>query len=159
VDVLIRQAHPGRLAPPHRTVAQKIREAELYKEGEGIPWAVVADSLDGRVHNLYGRMADPTYIIDRDGVVAFQQLWTHVPTLERALEALLHWKGRGVATYRNGVDARPHGLRAFTRSGQRALLRGAPQSYVDLVLAMAPLLVPVAVGAYALGRMVRRRGA
>jgi hypothetical protein len=155
VDVMIRQAHPGPEVPPYASDAQKLGDAVEYKKREGIPWTVLVDDLDGTVHRQYGGMADPTYLIDRDGRVAFYNMWTHAPTLHRAIEALFVQGGRGVTL--GGVDRRPH-LLAAVANGWRGIERGLPDSYTDLEKAApgtgaaiwigskaAPLLAPVAL--------------
>ncbi len=81
VDVLIRQAHPGPDVPPYKSFNQKMYDAHRYKQDDGIPWTVLADDLQGTVHQVYGGLADPTYLIDADGRVAYYDMWTHAPTL------------------------------------------------------------------------------
>jgi len=106
-----------------------MRDAELYKRDEAIPWEVVVDDLDGTVHQVYGALADPTYLIDDDGRVAYYNMWTHAPTLHMAVEGLLDQDERGVV--RSGRDRTPHFLPAMTM-GWRALRRGLPQSLIDI---------------------------
>lgn len=155
VDVLVRQAHPGPGVPPYASDLQKLEDAVAYKRDEGVPWTVLADDLDGSIHRQYGGLADPTYLIDRDGRVAFYNMWTHVPTLHRAIEGLFVQGGRGVVL--GGTDRRPH-LLAGIAGGWRALERGLPQSYTDLEAAAPgsatalwlgakarPLLAPIAL--------------
>jgi hypothetical protein len=136
VDVLIRQAHPGPGVPPYASDADKRADAERFQRDERIAYDVLADDLAGTVHQVYGGLADPTYLIGTDGRVAFYNMWTHGPTLHRALEALLAEGGTGVVrTVRDdGIDHVPHALAALT-DGWRGLRRGAPQSVIDLELA------------------------
>jgi len=129
VEVIVRQGHPGPDVPPYESFEQKLRDAYRYKELESIPWTVLVDDLQGTVHQTYGSLADPTYLIDNDGRVAYYNIWTHAPTLYRALSALLAQDGRGVVL--GGVDRRPH-LGATLTNGWPALRRGLPQSAVDL---------------------------
>lgn len=133
MDLLTRQAHPGPGVRPYRTAAEKLRDGERYLHDEQIPWPVVVDELEGRVHQVYGGLADPTYLIDADGRVAFYNMWTHVPTLHRAVEALLAQGGRGVVL--GGIDHRPHLLAAIA-DGWKGLRRGLPQSFTDIETAM-----------------------
>lgn len=139
VDVLIRQAHPGPGVAPYRTFEQKLHDAERYHQEEGIPWPVVADDLEGTVHQVYGTLADPAYLIDSDGRVAFYNLWTSAPALHEAIGALLARGGRGVVRggYTRFFDPGP-----MTTDGWRGLRRGLPQSFTDLMLAApgSPLL-------------------
>lgn len=155
MDVVIRQAHPGPDVPPYESPEEKLWDAERYQREEGIPYTVLVDDLRGTTHLAYGGMADPTYLLDSDGRVAFYNLWSHAPTLHLALEELFRQGGRGVV--RGGVDRTPHLLPAMTE-GWRGLRRGLPQSLIDLELAspgagamtwlgyqLRPLLAPVSL--------------
>ncbi len=128
VDVTTRQAHPGPKAPPYQSFAEKAADARRYQEQEGIPWPVLVDDLEGTVHQVYSGLADPTYIIDAEGRIAYFNTWTHAPNLHKAIEALLEQGGRGVVN--GGIDRVMHLLPAMT-DGWRATRRGLPQSYVD----------------------------
>ncbi len=153
VDVLIRQAHPGPKEPPYESFEQKRQDAERYKRDETIPWPVLVDDLEGTVHQAYGGLADPTYLIDADGRVAYYNMWTHAPNLNAAIEALLGQGGRGMVE--GGIDHVMHLLPAMT-DGWRGLRRGLPQSLIDIETALPgtgtgpwlgyqlrPLLAPV----------------
>jgi hypothetical protein len=129
VDVMVRQAHPGPDAPPYRTFEEKLEDARRYQREEGVPWVVLADDLEGNTHQTYGNMADPTYLIDSDGTVAYYNMWSYAPSLHQAISKLLEQGGRGVVG--EGTNARLHLLPALT-DGWRGLKRGLPQSLVDL---------------------------
>lgn len=129
VDIIIRQAHPGPKEPPYRSTGQKVRDAAAYKREEGIPWTVAVDDLEGTVHQVYGSLADPTYLIDADGRVAFYNMWTHAPSLHQALQALVENGGRGVVE--GGIDRMIH-MGAPMTDGWRGLRRGLPQSLIDI---------------------------
>jgi len=96
---------------------------------EDLPWEVAVDDLAGTVHQVFGGLADPSYLIDVDGRVAFYNLWTHAPTLHRAISALVRQGGRG--TVDDGLDRGPHLLPALT-DGWRGLRRGLPRSLLDM---------------------------
>jgi hypothetical protein len=71
-------------------------------------------------------MADPVFLIDSAGRVSFYGMWTHAPTLQRAIDELLARGGRGIAL---GLDRTPHLLASFVdgwrgprRGGRRAVL-------------------------------------
>ena len=165
VDIFIRQAHPGPEVPAYETIEQKWHDAKRYQEEENIPWTVLVDDLEGTTHQAYGGLADPTYVIDADGLVAFYNMWTHVPTVHRAIAALLRQGRRGVVM--GGIDNRPHLLSSVT-DGWRGLRRGLPQSYIDLETSaptlasgtwlghrLRPLLAPIALRAQPLPRPIR----
>jgi hypothetical protein len=132
--VLIRQAHPGPAVPAYRDFAQKWDEAERFQREETIPYSVLVDDVAGTVHQTYGGLADPTYIIDIEGRVAYYNMWTHAPTLDQGLQELFAQGGRGVVMG-EGVDRTPHILPALTE-GWNGLRKGLPQSLTDMELAV-----------------------
>lgn len=129
VDVLVRQAHPGPSVEPYRSLEQKLADAQRYVVDEGIPWTVLVDDLTGIVHQVYGGLADPTYLIDADGRVALYVHWTNTPTLHMAIATLLQQDGRGVVL--GGTNRFPHVGAAYT-DGWKGLSRGLPQSLIDM---------------------------
>lgn len=133
VDVIIRQAHPGPGAPTYYSFEEKMQDAEAYQREFGIEWPVLVDNLAGTTHQVYGGLADPAYLIDRNGRVAFYVMWTHAPTLHKAIEQLMRQDGRGVVN--RGIDRTPHILPAMT-DGWNGLRRGLPQSLIDMETAV-----------------------
>jgi hypothetical protein len=129
LDVVIRQAHPGPDVPPYRTFEEKWQDAVRYRNEEGIPFPVLVDDLEGTVHQTYGGLADPTYLIDADGRVACYTMWTYVPTLHQALHELERQGWSGVVD--DGINPLPHMLPALT-TGWRGLRRGLPNSLIDM---------------------------
>lgn len=129
VDVFIRQAHPGECRGPYRTYEEKVESAREYQREEGIPWMVLVDDLPGTVHNSYGGMADPVYLLDSMGRVAFYGMWTHAPTLKRAIDELLARGGQGTPVA-GGIDRVPHLLASFV-NGWHGLKRGCDQAVAD----------------------------
>ena len=140
-------------------------DAVRYQRDEGIPWPVLVDDLEGTTHQVYGGLADPTYLIDADGRVAYYDMWTHAPTLFEAIEALLAQGGRGTV---EGGSTRSMRLGATMTDGWRGLRRGLPQSFTDLMWAspgspilpwlgyqLRPLLAPVTLRAKPLPRSAR----
>lgn len=86
--VYIREAHPGEKIPAHRSDDDKREAAELFRDEEDVEMKVLVDDIDGHVHRRYGKMPNPTYIIDKTGHVAFRALWTKASVIEEALEEL-----------------------------------------------------------------------
>jgi hypothetical protein len=134
-----------------------MNDGERYKQDDGIPYPVLVDDLEGTVHQVYGGLADPAYLIDADGRVAFYNMWTHAPTLHEAIEELFNQGGRGVV--KGGTDRIPH-LLSTIADGWHGLRRGFPRSAVELELSMPgmasgpflgyqirPLLAPIALRA------------
>jgi hypothetical protein len=157
LEVVIRQAHPGPDEPPYRSFEEKFRDAEAYQRAERLPWTLLVDDLQGRVHQAYGGLADPTYLIGTDGRVAFYNMWTSVPRLYEAISTLLEQGGSGVVA--DGLDRGLHLFPALV-DGWRALARGLPQSFTDMMIAapgmsaavwlgyqLRPILAPLALRA------------
>jgi len=128
VDVFIHQAHPGEVRHHYTTFEDKLAGAQEYKQQEELPWPVLVDDLAGTAHLEYSRgMADPTFLIDADGRVAFYGMWTHAPTLNRAIAELLDKGGRGQAV---GLDRTPHLLASFV-DGYRGPRRGGRRGVLE----------------------------
>lgn len=127
--MVIRNSHPGPKIPPYSTFEEKSEDALLHKETYSLPWTVLVDDLEGTAHQVYGGIADPTYLIGADGRVSFYATWTNVPLLNKAIEELLEQGGTGVVL--NGVSRIPQLGPAMTK-GWAAIRRGLPQSYIDL---------------------------
>jgi hypothetical protein len=157
VDVMVRQAHPGPDVPAYGSMGQKMFDARRYELEERIAWPVLADDAGGSVHRTYGGLSDPCYLIGADGRVSFYCMWTHAPTLHRAMEALMRQGGSGVVL--GGWDRRPHLLAAIA-DGWKGLRRGAPQSVIEMEKALPgsgvgpwlghqlrPVLAPIALRA------------
>jgi len=128
---------------------------------------VLVDDYEGTVHRTYSReMADPAFVIDADGRVAFYGMWTHVPTLKRAVDQLLAQDGRG--TVAGGIDQKPHLLASFVdgyrgprRGGRRAVLEydlggGGAGTLSFLGNKAKRLLAPIALRASPRGEGPRR---
>ncbi|MBA3357033.1 MAG: hypothetical protein H0U18_14060 [Pyrinomonadaceae bacterium] len=115
--------------PAYQNFEQKMQDAERYQREDGIAWTVLVDDLEGTTHQVYGGLADPTYLIGTDGRVAFYNMWTHAPTLHEALEELQKQGWRGEV--KGGVHQMPHLLPSMT-DGWKGLRRGWPQSFIDL---------------------------
>ena len=166
IDILVRQAHPGPAEPPYASFEEKMTDALAYQREEGIPWPVVVDDLEGTVHQAYGGLADPSYLIDADGRVAYYNMWTHSPVLHEAIAALFSQGGRGVVLG-EGIDQTPHLLPSMT-DGWKGLRRGLPQSVLDMETAapgsagmmwlghqLRPLLAPLTLRAEPLPRATK----
>lgn len=126
---------------------------------------MLVDDLAGTMHHAYSQgMADPTFLIDVNGQVAFYGMWTHVPTLQRAISALLSQNGRGQAL---GLDRTPHLLASFVdgyrgprRGGRRGVLEydlggGGAGTLSFLGNKAKPVLGPVALRSTPLPRQTR----
>lgn len=129
--VYVREAHPGEKLPAHESMDDKRRAAEELRDDENIEYTILIDELEGKVHKKYGKMPNPTYIIDKSGRVAFRSLWSRVTAIREALEELLNaQETREVehAIVNGGEDmsvpmttAMFHSHRALDRGGKKAI--------------------------------------
>jgi hypothetical protein len=149
VDVFVRQEHPGGGAAPYRTFADKLADARRYARDFDIGWTVAVDDLEGTVHQRYGGLSNPTYLIDADGRVSFYELVFKESVLARALKELLANQGRGVVS--GGLDAALHPPASIRRAWP-ALAKGSPTSILDLLWVLTVALAPLALGAYFIAR-------
>jgi hypothetical protein len=159
LDVIIRQAHPGEERGRYLNYDDKLESAREYQRLEGIDWPVLVDDYAGTVHRTYSReMADPSFLIDAEGRVAFYCMWTHAPSLKPALDELLARGGTG-APVAGGIDRRPHLLASFV-DGYRGPRRGGKRGVWEyttgafgagaltwLVGKAKPVLAPIALRA------------
>jgi peroxiredoxin len=129
--VYVREAHPGEKLREHRSLKQKARAATLFRDEEEVEIPIVVDDLDGKIHKKYGKLPNPTYLIDKSGRIAFRSLWTRAKIVEEALEELLRVEreeNTDRAIVRNGEDssasmtyAMLHSHRALERGGKKAI--------------------------------------
>jgi peroxiredoxin len=184
--VYVREAHPGERITAHRSMQDKIRAAETFRDEENLSTPVIVDDLDGSIHKDYGKLPNATYIIDRSGRVAFRSLWTRPGSVEDALEELLRSQqergtehaivGGGEDTTMPSTYAMLHSYRALERGGKKALgdfrkELGLPgrvaviSSRIAQPIALNPgraitgaaLTAGVIVGGVMLGRFLRER--
>src|SRR5262249_17489048 len=96
--IYVREAHPGEKIGAHTTMEEKVTAAELLREEEALQIPVVVDDLRGNIHRKYGKLPNPTFIIDKSGRVAFRGYWTQPSVIEEALKELVEvQEERGVA--------------------------------------------------------------
>lgn len=161
-DIFIRQAHPGPHTPLYHDGGEKMESARCYAVEEKIDYPVLVDDLDDAVYRRYGSQPDSSYIIDTEGRVAFHSVWTHAPTLHRALCALQDQGWTGVV--RDGVDRTPHMLSSLA-DGWRGLQRTSlPGSSIGPMVGryLKPMLAPIALRSEpipAAGRLLMAVGA
>jgi peroxiredoxin len=155
--VYVREAHPGDRIPAHESMNDKVRAAELLRYEEDVEIPIIVDDLKGTIHKQYGKMPNPTYIIDRSGRVAFKSLWSRTSALKEALEDLLErQEERGVdhAIVAGGEDTNMpsarivlHTFRALERGGDKSLddFREALGTPGKLAVVTSRLAEPIAV--------------
>jgi len=131
--IYVREAHPGEKLRAHKSLRDKTRAAELFRDEEDVKMPILVDDIDGSIHRKYGKLPNPTYLIDKSGRVAFRSLWTRPRSVEDALEELLdRQEERGVdhAVVNGGEDsAMPSAYAMIHAYG--ALERGGKESIHD----------------------------
>ena len=136
--VYIRESHPGEDMPPHRSMGEKFRAAERFRDEEDVKMPVLVDDLRGSAHRKYGKLLNHSFLIDKSGRISFRCLWTQPNSLQNALAELLDFQrhtGKDHTIVANGEDA--HMPRSFPLLyTYRALKRGGPQAIDEFEQAM-----------------------
>lgn len=87
--VYVREAHPGERIRAHRSLAEKMRAARLFRDEEKIRMPIVVDDVRGSIHRKYSQLPNPAFLIDKSGRVAFRCMWTQPDKLAKAIQELL----------------------------------------------------------------------
>ena len=61
--IYTREAHPGEHYPPHAYYEQKVLHSRSFRERLGIHRTILVDSLQGRVHRVFGGVSQ--HVVDR----------------------------------------------------------------------------------------------
>jgi len=128
--VYVREAHPGERIPAHEDMGDKIRAAERLRQQEDVDIPIVMDEWDGRIHRKYGKLPNPSFIIDKSGRIAFRSLYTRPKVIAKALDELLtvqHERGEDHAIVLGGEDLSLPSLQVMLRA-HRALERGGERA-------------------------------
>jgi alkyl hydroperoxide reductase subunit AhpC len=131
--VYTREAHPGDKLGAHRSYEEKVNDAELLRDAEGIDVPIIVDELNGNIHRKYGKLPNPTFIIDKSGRVAFRSLGTRASVINAALDELLevqHETGKDHAIVCDGQDLSLPSPQLLWRA-HRALERGGRRSIAN----------------------------
>lgn len=130
--IYVREAHPGEIQRPHRSLREKRSAAHKLALEEALARRVLVDGLDGAVHRAYGGAWNPVYVIGPDGRVVMRQAWNHPHDVAATLDALLAGTRpdapESVEMLRE-QGRRPTGQRLLERGGRKALAdfyRSAP---------------------------------
>lgn len=130
--VYIREAHPGEDLPSHRSMEDKFRAAQLFRDEEDLKMPVPIDDLRGSVHRKYDRLPNPSYLIDKSGRIAFRSLYAQPDVLDNAVSELLTFQqrtGKDHSVVAGGENRRMprsfpllYTYRALKRGGRQAIL-------------------------------------
>ncbi len=85
----VREAHPGEYHPQPETLEEKLDHAKALARLYAMPWTVVSDDIDGRLHRSLDPKPNSAFLIDAEGAIVFRSLWaSDQPALHQALEAV-----------------------------------------------------------------------
>lgn len=87
--VYVREAHPGDQLPSHASMSEKVMAAELLRDEEDLEFPILVDDLNGKVHRRYSGQANPAFLIDKSGRVAYRQLALYPGEMRDAIDELL----------------------------------------------------------------------
>lgn len=154
-----REAHPGESYPQPKTEGQARERARTLQSHHDVPFAVVVDSVDGRLHRLLDGKPNAAFVFDRDGLLVFRALWSSDERLRGALEAVA--AGQRPPTTESNAMLRPMTraigsvddvIRHAGRSARRDLWRSAaPMALAGRVAAGFSFLPSAIRGAIGLG--------
>jgi len=85
--------HPYEDVAPPQTLEERVALAKAYASEYGIAWPVVVDEMDDRAFRAYGEPFTATFIVDRDGRIAFKGTWVPPRIVEAELKRLLGLPG------------------------------------------------------------------
>jgi peroxiredoxin len=127
--VYTREAHPGERLPAHNSWEDKRRAAELFREEEEVSIPVLVDDVSGKIHRNYGKLPNPTFLIDKSGHVAFRSVASRASVLARAIEELNQKQAAGEKhpIVQGGEDVSLPSPQLLLRA-RRALDRGGKSS-------------------------------
>lgn len=133
----VREAHPGLVSPPHRSIEQKLRNAAGYKKIHQIPQDVFVDSLDGNVHRTAGLGPNSVYVIGTDGVVSHFAYWNQPEDLTVAVEGIIQSHGLGQHAKKSASSCQtllPELWSEKLKSMLRIFYTGGPDAFFDFLL-------------------------
>ena len=90
--VYIVEMHSGESVPRPSTIEQRVEHALRLKKEENVLFPIIVDGLGNEVRKLYHALTNPTFIIDRDGVLVYKSSWTWAPDLEQVLTELVTYE-------------------------------------------------------------------
>ncbi len=85
IFVYAREAHPGENYSYHRTMDDKIRNAQGFRKEYNVTRPIYLDDLTGDCHIAYGGRSNMTYIFNRAGIPLYRAEWTDGKSAENAV--------------------------------------------------------------------------
>lgn len=133
-----REAHPGENYPAHKSLSEKLKNANDLQRIEDVGRTILVDSVEGTVHRAYGSRPNSVFVIGKDGIVLFRAEWNAPAEVKAQLNRLLEKGGyaaelEAVNLNGNFTPATPEVLlehyRVFKRAGYSALVDFAVSSW------------------------------
>jgi len=97
--IYVREAHAAENYPPHTSLEEKLDRARELQRLEGVEPHLVADSLEGDAHQLYGIRPNMVWGVNKDGLIFYKATSLIARDLELVLETVLEadaLKARGL---------------------------------------------------------------
>lgn len=89
VFVYVREAHPGDQFPQAQDIEVKFQYAKAFKQQYLIKQPIIVDDLSGSLHQTLDTLPNSLHILDTDGNLLFQSLWSgDLPAIKQAFEQL-----------------------------------------------------------------------
>lgn len=96
VYVYTREAHPGQLITPHRSMEEKLQNARRLKDRESVQFPILIDSLEGDIQMRYvdPQFNNPVFLVNKAGRVSYKSAWLDASELPQVLEDQALWDQR-----------------------------------------------------------------
>lgn len=125
----VREAHPGEYYPQPEAVEEKLAHTKELARLYAMPWAVVSDDIDGRLHRSLDPKPNSAYLINNDGTIVFRSLWA---SDQRALQQALQSVANGEKPVRSESTALVGPVSQAMGHVQEVMERAGPQAIKDL---------------------------
>lgn len=129
----VREAHPGKDIPSHKSFDDKLKCATRLRKDDGETRTIFVDDYEGHAHRAYGSMPNAVFIINRNGCVVFRSDWNNPSATQKALRALKAGKDVRVKSYfRPPVPT--VALRTFSHAGKGSaadFFKGLPKLILE----------------------------
>jgi hypothetical protein len=86
--IYVREAHPAEHMRHHTSFAQKLAQANRFRDEQHVRRQILVDALDGRNHLAYGGLPNMTWIVLRGGTLAYKAAWTDADNVRAAMDAI-----------------------------------------------------------------------
>jgi len=133
IFVYTHEAHPGENWRHLTSMEEKHRHAEALRDVLGVTRPIYLDALDGACHTAWGGQPNMCFIVTRAGAPVYKADWTHVPSVDEALQSLVELSERRKAGERLAPFRTERQEYRFqdNEGFQKGLERNGPQAVSD----------------------------